>query len=228
MLNYSRWKTIAILGVTVLVCLAAVPSALPNDVFTQLPAWAQRKFHLGYDLTGGARVQLEVDVADLKRSKLEVLRDDVRHLLRNKQIAHTRPDVRDSGVELTIRDVADMPRTLELLDAFVRPLAASSPVNERRRLLVTNVDGRPSVWAHSNTPALEPSVVSKVRDTTVRLTLTDAALSGYVPRARDASAKFIQHRFAPLDFPYRLHPVGDDRLIFETSVSIDRLNPIQH
>src|ERR1051325_2928878 len=134
MLKFSRWKTTAILGLTILVCLAAVPSALPNEMFAHLPAWAQRKFELGYDLTGGSRVQLEVKAADVKRLRLEILRNDIDDLLRRNKVAHIRVAVRDGGVEFAVRDLADLPRALTVLDPLISPLAEPAPPNERRRL----------------------------------------------------------------------------------------------
>src|SRR5882724_4469716 len=61
MLYFSRWKTAAILGTTLIVCLAALTNVLPAATFDSLPGWAQRKIELGMDLRGGTHVQLAVD-----------------------------------------------------------------------------------------------------------------------------------------------------------------------
>lgn len=221
--EYSRWKTAAILGVTLLVCLAAVPGVLPAATFDQLPKWAQRKPGLGYDLTGGERWQFEVDIADLKNLKLALLRDDVRDLLRNQKIGHTRIVIRDGGIEFAVRNVADVPRTLALLDPWTRPLVAPAPV---RPLFASSVDGRPSIWAHASAQVLEPFLAMTTSEATVRLAPTDAAMSSYVVHGRDAMASRIGRFFNDLGVPHRLHVVGTDRLVVETTVSLDRLKHV--
>jgi hypothetical protein len=40
MLEFSRLRTAAILGLTMVVCLAAVPGVLPAAAFGRLPHWA--------------------------------------------------------------------------------------------------------------------------------------------------------------------------------------------
>src|ERR1700754_563325 len=119
--HYSRWKTASILGVTVLVCLAAVPSALPASAFAQLPAWAQRKFVLGYDLAGGSRIQFEVDRAFIYRQHVERLRDEMRHLLRDHRIPYAGLAIREGGAEVTIREDADMARAVQVFGEYARP-----------------------------------------------------------------------------------------------------------
>jgi preprotein translocase subunit SecD len=53
MLYFSRWKTAAILGTALIVCLPALTNVLPAATFDSLPGWAQRKIELGMDLGGG-------------------------------------------------------------------------------------------------------------------------------------------------------------------------------
>ena len=42
------------------------------------PAWAQRHVVLGLDLQGGSHILLEVDTDDVRKEKVDTLRDDVR------------------------------------------------------------------------------------------------------------------------------------------------------
>lgn len=228
MLEFSRWKTAAILGVTVLVCLAAVPGVLPAHTFAQLPQWAQRKPVLGNDLQGGERVQLEVDVKDLKRFELEGVRDSMRNLLREKRIGHTGVFVRDDVVEFWIRDEAHMPRALTALDPLVRPLVEVAPANDRQKLLMRHTDARSSLWASHNAQLPPPQLEMNFADRMVRLTLTDAAFRDRVVQARRASANLIARRFGDLGLAYQLQQVGHDRLIVETTVSLERLYQLQH
>src|SRR5262245_42416113 len=101
MLMYSRWQTAAILGVAAFFCLAAVPNVLPARALAALPSWAQRTVPLGYDLQGGTYVQLQVDADDVRRQKVEALRDDVRKILRDTRIGYTGLAARSDGVDVT-------------------------------------------------------------------------------------------------------------------------------
>ena len=63
MLNLPRWQTIAIIVVTVLAGLLALPNLLPASVLGVLPAWYQSsRINLGLDLRGGAHFLLEADL----------------------------------------------------------------------------------------------------------------------------------------------------------------------
>ena len=79
MLYISRWKAMAILLTAFVVCLFAVPNFFPEQRRSQSwPKWAQRHIVLGLDLQGGSHILLEVDANDVRKQKLETLRDDVR------------------------------------------------------------------------------------------------------------------------------------------------------
>src|SRR5436189_438804 len=86
MLYFSRWKATAILATAMVVCLFAVPNFVPEKTVQSWPKWAQRHIVLGLDLQGGSHILLEVDAADVRRQKLEGLRDDIRRVLREARI----------------------------------------------------------------------------------------------------------------------------------------------
>src|ERR1700752_1089791 len=83
MLYFSRWKALATLLTALIVCLFAVPNFFPEKTVKSWPVWAQRHMVLGLDLQGGSHILLEVDLADVRKQKVEALRDDGRGELRD-------------------------------------------------------------------------------------------------------------------------------------------------
>src|SRR5207302_8860128 len=108
MLYFTRWKALAIILTALVVCLCAVPNFFPEQVVKGWPAWAQRRLVLGLDLQGGSQILLEVDLNDVRKQRLDALRDDVRRTLRDARIAWSNPPiVRGSSVEVRLREGAD-------------------------------------------------------------------------------------------------------------------------
>ena len=91
MLYFSRWKVIAILLTAAVVCGFTIPNFFPEQVAKTWPAWAQRRLVLGLDLQGGSQILLEVDLNDVRKQRLEALRDEVRRTLRDSRISWTTP-----------------------------------------------------------------------------------------------------------------------------------------
>src|SRR6516164_5984258 len=108
MLYFARWKVIAILATALLVCSFAIPNFFPEQVVKRWPTWAQRRMVLGLDLQGGSQILLEVDLNDVRKQRLDALRDDVRRTLRDSRIAWTTPPiVRNNSVEVRLREGGD-------------------------------------------------------------------------------------------------------------------------
>ncbi|WP_204302979.1 hypothetical protein, partial [Klebsiella pneumoniae] len=86
---FTRWKILAIVATTLLVCLFAVPNFFPEHVVKTWPKWAQRHIVLGLDLQGGSHLLLEVDSNAVKKDKLAQVVDDARKTLRDARIRFT-------------------------------------------------------------------------------------------------------------------------------------------
>src|SRR5882762_767395 len=121
MLYFSRWKTAAILGTTLIVCLAALTNVVPAATFDSLPSWAQRKIELGMDLRGGMHVELAVDTQDIRKHLIDQFRDDLRRILGSERIGYTGLMMRDDTVEVRLRDVWDMPRAMRRIEELATP-----------------------------------------------------------------------------------------------------------
>src|SRR5262245_62785780 len=87
MLYISKWKAAAIILTALVVCLFAVPNFFPESTIAKWPKWAQRHIVLGLDLQGGSHILLEVDVNDIRKQKLDSLRDEVRKAMRDARIS---------------------------------------------------------------------------------------------------------------------------------------------
>jgi preprotein translocase subunit SecD len=134
MLYFSRWRTAAILGTTLIVCLPALTNVLPAATFDSLPTWAQRKIELGVDLGGGEHVQFEVDAKDARKQMVEQLRGDTRDALRQARIGYTGLVVRDDGIELRVREEADFSKAATYLRK-VADMSAGADVSFDGRLV---------------------------------------------------------------------------------------------
>src|SRR5262245_16756334 len=122
MLYISRWKALAIIATTVVICLLAVPNLLSKETVDTWPRWTQRHVVLGLDLQGGVHILLEVATGAVRKEKLEQLRDDVRRVLREGRIGLTQaPVVRGNAVEVRIRE-SDIKQGLAKLRELSQPL----------------------------------------------------------------------------------------------------------
>src|SRR3977135_1254477 len=97
MLYFARWKAVAILLTAFVICALAVPNFISPDTVKKWPAWAQRYEGLGCTLQGGSHILLEVDVNDVRKQRLDSLRDEVRKVLRDAKIALAHPTVPRGG-----------------------------------------------------------------------------------------------------------------------------------
>ncbi len=157
MLYISRAKAAAILLTAALVCLCAVPNFLPESVMQRLPTWAQRHVVLGLDLQGGSHLLLEVDANDVRKQKVEALRDDVRRVLRDARVGITGPPViRGDTVEVHIRD-NDLDTALAKLRELSTPLG-SILAGAQRSVDINNAGG-----GLVQLTVTEPAMVQRMR-----------------------------------------------------------------
>ena len=103
MLHFTRWKALAIILTSLVICLMTVPSLLPAEQFQSLPSALQRKLVLGLDLQGGSHILLEVDSNSVRKERVETLRDDVRRVLRDARIGYSNLTTQNLTVQVRIR-----------------------------------------------------------------------------------------------------------------------------
>src|ERR1700709_1525405 len=141
MLYFTRWKALAIILTALVVCLCAVPNFFPEAKVKTWPAWAQRHIVLGLDLQGGSHILLEVDTDDVRKQKVDTLRDDVRRVLREARVGLVgAPVVRGNSVEVRIRD-NDLQQGLTKLRELSQPLGGVLTAGGQRSVDIQNVGG---------------------------------------------------------------------------------------
>lgn len=128
MLNLPRWQTIAIIVVTALAGIFALPNLLPSAVLDHLPAWyGASRINLGLDLRGGAHFLLEADLRGVMNERLTNLSDTLRGEFRKQQVAYKSIDVEPSkgGVLVVLREEAQRAKAIEAIRAVDPSLAIS-------------------------------------------------------------------------------------------------------
>jgi preprotein translocase subunit SecD len=123
MLYFSRWRTTAILAITLAICSFMVPNFVPESVVQSWPTWAQRHIVLGLDLQGGSHILLEVDSNAVRKEKIEGLRDDVRRVVRENRLGSPGAvTIRGQSVEFRVREGVDPALALSKLRELSEPL----------------------------------------------------------------------------------------------------------
>jgi len=127
MLNLPRWQVLAIVLVTALAGLFALPNAMPSGLLDKLPAWyAQNRINLGLDLRGGAYFLLEADLRGVLNERLTNLSDSVRGELRKQQIGFKDVTVQSgASVTVVLRDEAQRAKAIEAMRTVDPSLAVS-------------------------------------------------------------------------------------------------------
>jgi preprotein translocase subunit SecD len=194
MLYFARWKVWAILATSILVCAFMVPNFFPEQVVKGWPAWAQRRLVLGLDLQGGSQILLEVDLNDVRKQRLDALRDDVRRTLRDNRIPLiTPPIVRNGSVEVRLREGGDFEGALAKLRALSQPLGGVLQGNGQRTLEVIDAGGG-----------------------LIRLTPTEAAANERVRQTIEQSIPIVERRINELGLVEpTIQRQGADRILVQ-------------
>jgi preprotein translocase subunit SecD len=159
MLYFSRWKAFGVLFVTLLVCAFAIPNFFPEATVKTWPTWAQRHIVLGLDLRGGVHILLEVDTAQVRKDKVEALREDVRRVVRDNRLGSPGGAIiRGNTVEFRIREGVDQAMALQKLRELSQPLGGILSATGQRTVEV--VDAGNGVIRLTPT---EPAIVERIR-----------------------------------------------------------------
>ena len=142
MLYFTRWKALAIILTSLVICLCAVPNFFSEATVKTWPAWAQRRLVLGLDLQGGSYLLLEVDGNSVKKDRLDGVRDEARKVLREARIQFTGGvTIRGDAVEARITKESDASTALSKLRDMSQPLGGLLSGVGQRDLEVTDAGG---------------------------------------------------------------------------------------
>ena len=193
MLHFSRWKALAILLTSLVICLFTVPSLLSQQHFQELPNFLQRRLVLGLDLQGGSHILLEVDSAAIRKEKLESLRDDVRRTLREARVGYNNLTIQGDSVQVRIREPSEIPEGMRRLRDLSAPSGGLLAVGGQRDI-----------------------EVSDTGNGLVKLTLTEYGIRNRIRQAVDQSIEIVRRRIDELG---TVEPLiarqGDDRILVQ-------------
>jgi len=196
MLHFSRLKTTAILVITAIGILFALPNLLPPAALAVLPSWlASSRVTLGLDLQGGSHILLEVDGAALRKERAEQIRDEVRNVLREQRIGYSGLTIRDSAIQLRLRDPNDTTKAVAALRQLAAPITTSLLGGSTGEMDLT---------------------VSSASEGAVTVTLTDAGLTARIRSAVDQSIEIIRRRIDQLGtVEPNIQRQGADRILVQ-------------
>ncbi|MCB1501693.1 MAG: protein translocase subunit SecD [Bauldia sp.] len=127
MLYFARWKIVLILLVVLAGLVAIVPNFFSKETVDGWPDWLPRKqLTLGLDLQGGAYLLYEVDRTDYVEKRLRTLLSDVRKaMLEAPRVGYTGLAIQGDGVQLRVRDPAQIDIARERLQNLQNPLSTT-------------------------------------------------------------------------------------------------------
>ncbi len=125
MLNFPRWKIIAICLFSFMGILTALPNFLSEDQLNSYPDFLPKKqVTLGLDLQGGVHLLMEVDLTEVKKEKLESKRADIRDALRKEKIV-LRSSIRNKSIHIKLNDKSQTEKALSVIGDTVEYLGGS-------------------------------------------------------------------------------------------------------
>ncbi len=151
MLNVSRWRYWAVIIVTILGIIWALPNVLPQSARDKLPGFLPKNgINLGLDLQGGSHLMFEVDKAAVYKQRLETVADDMTGALRGVQkLGDTGPKKAPIGfsgkavspdgasINLIITNPAEVQEAIKRINALGQPVEGLSGQVSTSDLLVT-------------------------------------------------------------------------------------------
>ncbi len=193
MLHFTRWKAWAIVLFSLIVCLFTVPSLLSPQTVHKLPTFLQRQLVLGLDLQGGSHILLEVDSNAVRKEKLEALRDDVRKTLREARVGYSNLTIQGNGVQVRIREAAEIPEGVRRLRELSAPVGGLLAVSGQRDIEINDAGNG-----------------------LIQLNLTDFGIRNRIRQAVDQSIEIVRRRIDELGTVEPLiQRQGDDRILVQ-------------
>ena len=126
MLHFSRWKVVMIMFVVLLGAAFTAPNLILENTLKAFPDWMpKQQLTLGLDLQGGSHLMLKVEREGVVAERLEVLRDDVKSLLRprnEKKISYAGLSGKGTVVQVRIRNLDELPQAKKRLDELTVPI----------------------------------------------------------------------------------------------------------
>ncbi len=121
MLQFSRWKQVAIILICLLGVLLDVPNFVSKETLASWPRWIPKtQLNLGLDLRGGAHLLLAMEVADVRKDWLNTLREDARKRLREAKIPVAGVGIANNAVQVRLAKAEDADAALKTLRGLIQ------------------------------------------------------------------------------------------------------------
>ncbi|TPW29579.1 protein translocase subunit SecDF [Pararhizobium mangrovi] len=125
MLHFPRWKTALIWLVVLVAIVLAFPNVLSKKEVAALPSWVPHtQMTLGLDLQGGSYILLQVDRQDVIKDRTTAVVEDVRRILRDKNIGYTGLGGKNGDIHVAIRDDSKVDAAKQALQDVTNPTNA--------------------------------------------------------------------------------------------------------
>jgi preprotein translocase subunit SecD/SecD/SecF fusion protein len=172
MVQLSRWKVILVVLSLVFGVLLALPNLLTPTQREALPGFMPKNtLNLGLDLQGGSYLLLEVDVAEMRASRVTNLVEDVRVSLSEAQVPVNSLQREAAGVVVSLANPAQADAAFETL---------------------RTIAGAPNATGQTD------RVATRLSDNRIRFAYTQQALDRMGPQAVDQSIEVVRRRIDSL------------------------------
>lgn len=172
MVQLSRWKVILVVLSLVFGVLLALPNLLTPAQREALPGFMPKNtLNLGLDLQGGSYLLLEVDVAEMRTSRISNLVEDVRVSLSEAQVPVNSLQREAAGVVVSLANQAQADAAFETL---------------------RTVAGAPNASGQTD------RVATRLSGNRIRFAYTQQALDRMGPQAVDQSIEVVRRRIDSL------------------------------
>jgi preprotein translocase subunit SecD len=140
MLDFPRWKIWLIILTLFIGCAYAVPRALPDTVFEQLPGVFKQRVNLGLDLAGGSYLLLEAEATDVAKQRVTNMEEQIRTELRKRESRISIGDIstQDGRLSFMVRDPSQVDAVVER----IRPMTQGAGMTGQRDFNVEVRDGK--------------------------------------------------------------------------------------
>lgn len=136
MLDFPLWKRFTLWAITIVTCLAALPSLFAVSGIAWPAQLIEPKVNLGLDLAGGSHILLEASADQITRQRLETMGEDVKNRLRQAKIETGDISTKDGTVSFMVTDPAKAGQAREVLQTLTSGASMSG-----QRDWDLNVDG---------------------------------------------------------------------------------------
>jgi preprotein translocase subunit SecD len=117
MLDFPRWKRIAIWASVIFLSIFAIPSLMPEATRAKLPSWVPTPaINFGLDLAGGSYILLEAKTEDVAATRVEAMREMIAtEMRRTPRVSIGDISTRNGQISFMVRDATQVDAAREKL-----------------------------------------------------------------------------------------------------------------